>query len=134
MMKSSFYCMMHSLQSTYIFRMKTISDFPSTIWNLTSVKHNSDSVKTTSFCLSMFCKYQQIWLILKELFLVDWKAFVFYSENWYIHVNTVIYYKDFDLPVPELSMISSTIVNYIYENHMNLLAWTFIECFSFFLL
>ena len=40
----------------------------------------------------------------------------------------------FDLPVPELSMISSTIVNYIYENHMNLLAWTFIECFSFFLL
>ena len=94
MMKSSFYCMMHSLQSTYIFRMKTISYFPSTIWNLTSVKHNSDSVKTTSFCLSMFCKYQRIWLILKELFLVDWKAFVFYSENWYIHVNTVIYYKD----------------------------------------
>ena len=94
MMKSSFYCMMHSLQSTYIFRMKTISDFPSTIWNLTSVKHNSDSVKTTSFCLSMFCKYQQIWLILKELFLVDWKAFVFYSENWYIYVNTVVYYKD----------------------------------------
>ena len=40
----------------------------------------------------------------------------------------------FDLPVPELSMISSTVVNYIYENHMNLLAWTFIECFSFFLL
>ena len=94
MMKSSFYCMMHSLQSTYIFRMKTISDFPSTIWNLTSVKHNSDSVKTTSFCSSMFCKYQQIWLILKELFLVDWKAFVFYSENWYIYVNTVVYYKD----------------------------------------
>ena len=94
MMKSSFYCMMHSLQSTYIFHMKTISDFPSTIWNLTSVKHNSDSVKTTSFCLSMFCKYQQIWLILKELFLVDWKASVFYSENWYIYVNTVVYYKD----------------------------------------
>ena len=40
----------------------------------------------------------------------------------------------FDLPVPELFMISSTVVNYIYENHMNLLAWTFIECFSFFLL
>ena len=40
----------------------------------------------------------------------------------------------FYLPVPELSMISSTVVNYIYENHMNLLAWTFIECFSFFLL
>ena len=40
----------------------------------------------------------------------------------------------FDRPVPELSMISSTVVNYIYENHMNLLAWTFIECFSFFLL
>ena len=94
MMKSSFYCMMHSLQSTYIFRMKTISYFPSTIWNLTSVKHNSDSGKTTSFCLSLFCKYQQIWLILKELFLVDWKAFVFYSENWYIYVNTVVYYKD----------------------------------------
>ena len=94
MTKSSFYCMMHSLQSTYIFRMKTISDFPSTIWNLTSVKHNSDSVKTTPFCLSMFCKYQQIWLILRELFLGDWKAFVFYSENWYIYVNTVVYYKD----------------------------------------
>ena len=74
--------------------MKTISDFPLTIWNQTSVKQNSDSEKTTSPCLPMFYKYQQIWFVLKELFLVDWKAFAFYLEDWRIHVDTVIYYKD----------------------------------------
>ena len=74
--------------------MKTISDFPLTIWNQTSVKQNSDSEKTTSLCLPMFYKYQQIWFVLKELFLVDWKVFAFYLEDWRIHVVTVIYYKD----------------------------------------
>ena len=74
--------------------MKTISDFPLTIWNQTSVKQNSDSEKTTSLCLPMFYKYQQIWFVLKELFLMDWKAFAFYSEDWRIHVDTVSYYKD----------------------------------------
>ena len=93
MMKSSFYCMRHSLQRTEIFSTKTITDFPSTIWNLTSVKHNSDSVKTKSLCLPMFCKYQQIWFV-KELLLVDWKAFVFYSEDWHVHVDRATYYKD----------------------------------------
>ena len=72
----------------------TISDFPPTTWNLTSVKHNSDSVKTTSLCSPMFCKYQQIWFLVKELLLVDWKAFVFYLEDWRIYVDTVIYWKD----------------------------------------
>ena len=42
----------------------------------------------------MFCKYQQIWFLVKELFLVDWKAFVFFSEDYRIYVDTVIYYKD----------------------------------------
>ena len=74
--------------------MKAISDFPLTIWNQTSVKQNSDSEKTTSLCLPMFYKYQQIWFVLKELFLVDWKVFAFYLEDWRIHVVTVIYYKD----------------------------------------
>ena len=74
--------------------MKAISDFPLTIWNQTSVKQNSDSEKTTSLCLPMFYKYQQIWFVLKELFLVDWKAFAFYLEDWRIHVDSVIYYKD----------------------------------------
>ena len=74
--------------------MKTISDFPLTIWNQTSVEQNSDSEKTTSLCLPMFYKYQQIWFVLKELFLVDWKVFAFYLEDWRIHVVTVIYYKD----------------------------------------
>ena len=50
--------------------------------------------KTTSPCLLMFYKYQQIWFVLKELFLVDWKAFSFYLEDWRIHVDTVIYYKN----------------------------------------
>ena len=74
--------------------MKTISDFPLTIWNQTSVKQNSDSEKTTPRCLPMFYKYQQIWFVLKELFLVDWKVFAFYLEDWRIHVATVIYFKD----------------------------------------
>ena len=42
----------------------------------------------------MSYKYQQIWFVLKELFLVDWKAFAYYLEDWRIHVDTVIYYKD----------------------------------------
>ena len=74
--------------------MKTISDFPLTIWNQTSVKQNSDSEKTTSLCLPMFCKYQQIWFVLKELLLEDWNVFAFYLEDWCIHDVTVIYYKD----------------------------------------
>ena len=74
--------------------MNTISDFPLTIWNQTSIKQNSDSEKTKSLCLPMFYKYQQIWFVLKEPFLVDWKAFAFYLEYWRIHVDTVIYYKD----------------------------------------
>ena len=67
--------------------MKTISDFPSTIWNQTSVKQNSDSEKTTPRCLPMFYKYQQIWFVLKELFLVDWKALHF---TWKIGVSMSI--------------------------------------------
>ena len=74
--------------------MNTINDFPLTIWNQTSVKQNSDSEKTTFLYLPMLYKYQQIWFVLKEPFLMDWKAFAFYLEYWRIHVDTVIYYKD----------------------------------------
>ena len=74
--------------------MNTINDFPLTIWNQTSIKQNSDSEKTKFLYLPMFYKYQQIWFVLKEPFLVDWKAFAFYLEYWRIHVDTVIYYKD----------------------------------------
>ena len=74
--------------------MNTINDFPLTIWNQMSVKQNSDSEKTTFLYLPMLYKYQQIWFVLKEPFLMDWKAFAFYLEYWRIHVDTVIYYKD----------------------------------------
>ena len=95
--------------------MKTISDFPLTIWNQTSVKQNSDSEKTTSLCLPMFYKYQQICS----------QGTIFGGlEGLCILLRRLAYpcrYSDllqrFGRPVPELSMISSTVMNYIYENH-----------------
>ena len=71
--------------------MKTISDFPLTIWNQTSVKQNSDIQQHPFACR---CSTNTSRFVLKELLLVDWKAFAFYSEDWRIHVDTVIYYKD----------------------------------------
>ena len=96
----------------------TISDFPPTTWNLTSVKHNSDSVKTTSLCSPMFCKYQQIW------FSCQGTAFGG-LEGLCILLGRLAYlcrYSDllerFGRPEPEMSMTSSTVVSYIYENNL----------------
>ena len=93
--------------------MKTISDFPSTIWNQTSVKQNSDSEITTPRCLPMFYKFG---LFSRNYFWWTGRPCILLGRLAYpCRFSDLL--QRFGRPVPELSLISNTVMNYIYENH-----------------